>query len=282
MRHGFELKVGAWLAVGILALAGCPADDSSTDTGQQATSSNPDDTGNSSPGTSDGSGGVTTPMGTGSGTGDPTGGPATGGACDMSKELAADCIEDCECMSNKCFFVTGFGGRCSECLGDDDCPDGGCTPPNPLADPPVGAVCNMGAAGEGCETSDVCQDGLVCGVILDAEPILSVSTCGECDADNPCPDGQLCSPTVDLLAFSGENICVDPGTVPNGQACDVVTGNEACESGICHVVELAPAVLIGVCGDCNVDADCTGMQVCSDPDIDTMTGVVTPPMCVDP
>jgi hypothetical protein len=193
------------------------------------------------------------------------------------------CAENEECESGYCFVVQFLGGICGECLMDVDCPDGGCSLPNPIAMPPVGAVCNDGGAGEGCQTSEVCQDGLVCASIISVPGILEANTCSECTMDTDCDKGMLCSPTYDVLNISGQKTCVEPGTVVNGEGCDIMsgTGNMACMSGICATINIMDLLMVGVCGECGVDADCDVMagEVCLPADVDTTTGVVTPPTC---
>lgn len=219
---------------------------------------------------------ATTPPGTGSD------GPP--GCAQEPQENGASCADPCECVSESCYFVSLIGGSCGECTSDADCPDGGCSIPNPLADPPQGATCNMGEAGAGCETNDVCQEGLVCGTLLDVPGVLTLATCGECLTDADCTD-QLCSPTLDVANFSGQRLCVDPGTVENGQACDhLASGNEACASGICATVDIMGVVTVGVCGDCTVDADCDmgAGEVCMAADINQDTFEVIPPTCAVP
>ncbi|MEM6996928.1 MAG: hypothetical protein AAF721_40875, partial [Myxococcota bacterium] len=191
------------------------------------------------------------------------------------------CSEDCECESENCFFIALLGGVCGECTEDADCEGGGCTIPNPLSMPPTGSVCNDGSAGTGCETTDVCMDGLSCGTLVDVPGVFTLSTCGTCLEDAECGE-QLCSPSIDLATFSGQKDCVDPGTVPNGQICDHLgTGNMACESGICATVDIMAIVQVGVCGECEVDGDCMDpMMVCAPADIDLDTQMVIPPSCV--
>jgi hypothetical protein len=192
------------------------------------------------------------------------------------------CDDNEQCESGFCFVVQFLGGICGECLLDSDCPDGGCSLPNPIAMPPVGAVCNDGGAGEGCMTSDVCQDGLVCASIISVPGILEAMTCSECTTDADCADGLLCSPSYDVLNISGQRTCVEPMSVPNGEGCDfATTGNEACMSGICATINIMELLMVGVCGECGVDADCDVMagEMCLPADVDTTTGVVTPPLC---
>ncbi len=195
----------------------------------------------------------------------------------------ASCTEDVECESGNCYFISILGGICGECNADEDCADGGCSLPNPLAMPPVGARCNMGEPGAGCETMAVCQDGFLCETILEAPGILEVKTCSACGTDADCENGELCSPTFDVLNISGQKVCVAPGTVPNGDGCDHLgSGDLACMSGLCATVDIMQILQLGVCGDCGVDADCTAPDICLPADIDIATGVVTPPLCGPP
>jgi len=276
MRQSFFTPL--FLALSFAALA-CSGDDSSSTTANVGT------------------GGVTAAA-TGDGAtsaGDGDGSTANGDMSATAAETGAEtsscpntpqpdgggCTEDCECESESCFFIAAIGGICGECKGDDDCEGGGCSIPNPLAEPPTGAFCSDGSNGTGCETDAACADGLSCGTLLEAPGILTLATCGECLVDGDCDNGQLCSPTIDIGAFTGELLCVDPGTVPNGQACDHLgTGSDACESGICATIDVMSVIQIGVCGECDVDADCMDKNMmCADPDLDDMMTVI-PPMCV--
>ena len=56
----------------------------------------------------------------------------------------------------------------------------------------------------------------------------------------------------------------------------------ACESGICAMVDIMMIAQVGVCGDCEVDADCMDGMVCSSADIDLDLLEVIPPTCVAP
>ena len=91
----------------------------------------------------------------------------------------ASCTSAGECLSGNCYLVPFLGGYCGECNEDADCPDGGCTPPNPFDN--GGSTCNMGEAGGGCESDEVCMDGLSCGTVLDLLGLITISTCGECE-----------------------------------------------------------------------------------------------------
>jgi hypothetical protein len=259
-----------------LTLAGC-AGDSDGDTASESAGS-ADDTGgtgaddgmtSAGPG-GDGSGSATTTATTSATNGDDPPEPQPNGS---------ECSTNEECESGMCFHVSILGGLCGECLVDEDCPDGGCSIPNPLSDPPQGATCNEGEQGGGCMSDDVCVDDLTCEVILDVPGIFTASTCSQCETDADCEGDQLCSPAYDIPNLSGAKVCVDPGTVPNGEGCDHVgSGDEACESGFCYEYDVMGFLVLGVCGECKVDADCDEGE-CLEPDVDTDTFEVTPPTC---
>lgn len=192
----------------------------------------------------------------------------------------AMCTADAECISGSCFLVPLLGGICGECKVDADCDGGGCTIPNPLANPPVGASCNMGEPGAGCMADGVCADPTApfCGLVLDASPIIAVNTCSECKENADCTDpaNPNCSPTISVAEFSGQLTCVPDGSVPNDSACNreeidgVPIGNAACESGKCGTAVVMGVVQIGVCGECFTDDDCMG-GTCQDAAVDTDT-----------
>jgi hypothetical protein len=190
------------------------------------------------------------------------------------------CADGAECQSGLCFFVPPFGGRCSECLSDADCDGGGCSVPQPLANPPQGAACNDGGLGEGCMSTEVCQPDLVCTLILELPGVLTAQTCSECVDDEDCDGDELCSPTYDVLATSGAKVCVAPASVPDGQGCDYLgSGDQACASGACATVDVLTLVVLGVCGQCENDGDCVAPATCHAAQLDTNTGDVTPPYC---
>lgn len=278
------MQTKRWIVLGALAAftAGCPADedtDTGGDTGGDSTG-DPSGTmtsGMSGPVTTTEATTMTTMMTTTVGTtvGDEE---STGPA--EPQEDGASCMENEECISGKCYVIELLGGICGECTSDADCEGGGCSLPNPLASPPVGAHCNMGEPGAGCMSDDVCADGYQCATILEVPGILEAATCSECLTDAECDEGLLCSPTYDVLNISGQNICREPGSVPNGEGCDFDgTGDTACTSGLCAMVDIMGLLQVGVCGDCEVDADCTAPDVCRMPDVDIATGMVTPPTC---
>jgi hypothetical protein len=206
-------------------------------------------------------------------TGDPEPQP-NGSMCDTNEE----------CVSAMCFVVGPLGGICGDCLTDADCAattGGGCSIPNPLAQPPEGAACNMGEPGAGCMSDDVCAEG-VCAEILNVPGILVASTCSECIMDSDCADGGLCSPSYDVANLTGIKTCVQPGMVPDGTGCDLEgTGNEACENGHCVGADVLGVLELGVCSACAVDTDCADGETCTPPAVDLeaglVAGVCTPP-----
>ncbi len=189
----------------------------------------------------------------------------------------------CGCASGKCFIVPALGGFCGECLGDADCAatGGGCTVPNPIAG--VGATCNMGEAGAGCQADAICTDpaATACGLLLEVPGIIEVSTCGACADNADCiainEKAPNCSPTYDVMNFSGQYVCVEDASVPQNGGCnlakddmDLPVGNAACESGFCGEANVMGLVKLGICGECNSNADCVkiGKATCSDPMVD--------------
>ncbi len=270
-------------------LSGCTSDDSATSdtamTDPSTSASSESDSDTSTTGTSSTSGSMSDSDGTTSTT---TTGTTTTTTGDPPGPDGAMCSDDKECESGSCFIVPLLGGLCGECKVDADCPKGGCTIPNPLAG--VGAVCNEGQAGAGCEDDSVCVDpnNAFCGLVLDATPIIKVQTCGECKSNADCSDDASpnCSPTISIGDFSGINSCVADASVPNDSACNYIEdggvpiGNAACESGKCGVAVVMGVVKIGACGECFVDGDCDGGKKCQDPFVDDMSGELFGAKCM--
>lgn len=171
-----------------------------------------------------------------------------------------------------------LGALCGECNVDADCPaGGGCSVPNPFMG--TGSTCNMGMPGDGCQTDAICKDpsAPICGTVVNAAPILSLSTCGQCKVNADCanhPGGPNCTPTVDIPNFKGQLACVMDGSVENDQPCSLEdvggmpAGNTACKSGFCGEATFMSLVKFGVCGECLTDADCAMGQTCTTPMID--------------
>jgi len=243
-------------------------------------------------GSTSGSSTGTGSTGTGStGTGSTTGSTSGGDACveppfdpDPKGESGAVCLTDEECApEQRCFLVPLLGGLCGECLVDADCPDGGCTVPNLLNS--VGAVCNTGKPGAGCESDAVCDSTCNnhCGLAIDASPILKINTCGACKTSDDCVDGEgdgLCVPKVDIVNFTGTNACVSPGSLADGESCSLQPGDEAaCASGICATAAVMNVFKVGVCSECDVDEDCGPGESCNNAYVDDEGGVLVAGAC---
>jgi hypothetical protein len=215
-----------------------------------------------------------------------TTGFTTGGFCNdpPGQPQNASCTDasGCGCESGKCFVVPALGGFCGECLGDDDCPDGGCTVPNPVAG--TGALCNLGKAGDGCESDAACNDPTAqdCSPVLQVPGIITVATCGECKTDADCPaQAPHCTPDYDIADFTGQKKCKAPDSVPNNAGCDADgTGNQACASGFCGEASVMGLLKLGICGECINDADCPVGQQCTDPAVDLDMSALIGSVCM--
>lgn len=164
----------------------------------------------------------------------------------------ADCAEDLFCNGVP---QLGFA-VCSECASDADCAGGNCTlTPNGYFE------CGDGSLGQMCETDAACGDGLYCAEVVNLGGLVNGNFCSTCKDDSMCMNGQLCAPMIeftDLMNIGGQRSCVDPKSVPNDQVCDQNgNGDQACE-GFCTVASLMGLIEIGVCGECETDADCMG------------------------
>lgn len=247
---------------------------SSTDTGSTST-----EAGTSTDGTT---GGSSTDGSTGSGSTDSgsTGGESSssGGEVFVCPPGGGDpCMGPGDCASNACFDAGPLGGVCSECDEDADCAMG-CSPGNPL----TGACgfCCDGSLGCGCESVAACQAGLACAPILSVPGILETLACSECIIDAGCPAGQLCSPDYQLEGLIGQKVCVAPGSKALGEGCDLDgSGDAQCASGQCAVASAVGIEVMGVCAECNEDADCPPGGFCQLPTIDLATFAVTPGGC---
>lgn len=213
--------------------------------------------------------------------------PLCGDPEDQPINSACTDASGCGCDTDKCFVVVGFGGLCGECVSDDDCANGGCTAPNPLKS--IGSVCNSGGPGEGCMSDEVCTNSEYphCALLINAAPILSVSTCSQCKENADCTDQATpnCSPSYDVDNFKGQFDCVADGTVQNNEGCSLEkvngenAGNKACMSGHCTVATFMSFVNLGVCGECSTDDDCEGAQTCQAAQIDTNNAALVGSVC---
>lgn len=208
-----------------------------------------------------------------------------GGFCqdlpDQPQDAACTDPSGCGCASGACFAVPALGGLCGECLLDADCPGGGCTSPNPVAG--KGALCNEGGAGDGCQSDAVCEDPGAphCTEVLLVPGIIEVSTCGECATDADCtPAEPICTPVYDLLNFTGQFVCKAKGSVPNSEGCSLAPGGDAaCASGRCGEASVVGLLTLGICGECESDAECGG-KFCSTPQADLVSGQLFGAVCM--
>lgn len=286
MKNKLRLLTGATLVFALGLSTGCKDKSEEDDTGDGTTTE--DGMSSSGPGMTS----MNTTMQADSGDSgpattnptDPTIDPTTGNPCPMDGALGDACMDPmCDCMSGNCFVVGPLGGVCSECDEDADCADTtgfGCNFGNPLEGTP--AVCSMtGEIGESCESADACAEGLFCPTLIEVPGILSAATCSECESDADCM-GQECAPSYDIAAIGGFYSCVDAGTVPNDEGCDLTGMGEECMSGECAPASIMGIPVIGVCSPCNEDADCMGMETCQLPEV-TIEGTslaLVPGMCV--
>jgi hypothetical protein len=192
--------------------------------------------------------------------------PETGGDTgpDEPQPNGGMCESNEGCESGFCYVLPMIGGVCSECLMDSDCEMGTCA----LDFNAMYAVCTMGELGDMCDSDEGCQGELVCTELIDTGGFFNASFCSTCGPTLPCEGEGVCSPVYDAMGFSGHMECADPGTVPNGGGCpldDAGMGDgTVCMSGICSVADAFMGfVQLGVCGDCNSDADCTEPATCT-------------------
>lgn len=227
-------------------------------------------------GSTGGSGGST--GGTGGTTGggsDTGGGSSTGGGVVPN---GGACSLDGECASNECYVIPLLGGICGECTEDADCSEGGCTPPNPLTQAP--SVCNQGEQGGGCETDAACCGIGLCNVVVSAPGIFDVATCGQCATDADCGGPGVCQPDLDVGSLTGLWECVAPGSLPDGSSCSPdAAGDGACTSGVCAAADVMGLLTVGICSECESNADCPGGTTCMAAEVDLAAGLI-PGMCV--
>lgn len=176
--------------------------------------------------------------------------------------LGGMCMTDDECESMNCYQNPLMPGQgvCSECNEDADCTDA-MTGISCSFGIDGYATCEDGSLGDQCMSQDGCMDGLFCDAVIEIPiPGIIPNTCGECSDSGDCMNGQICSPEVDFMSVSGSKKCVDPGSVPNDSFCphSAPDGDMACMSGICSTATVMGLVTIGLCGECETDADCMG------------------------
>lgn len=180
---------------------------------------------------------------------DPTGGNLPNGSM---------CQTDDQCASMKCYTTPLFdGGLCSDCKSDADCMEAGTGISCSLG--LNGAVCVAGGYGNQCMSQAACQDGLLCGPVIQIPiPGIIPNTCGECLESDDCDAGLICTPELDIAALSGAKKCAEPGSVENGALCPLgeADADAVCASGHCGEITFMNFVTLGACGECKTDADC--------------------------
>lgn len=216
----------------------------------------------------------------------------SGGSCPQAVELpscevdageqAGECATADDCMMGQVCYTIQTQGYCGECDGDAQCPNGGCTPPNPFV--PSGSVCNTGKRCGGCQSYDACNDpeAPFCATVYTIENFLPVQTCSECASDGDCPnDRPNCAPIFeDLTTFSGTRACVPDCSLPRDHSCEVGQ-DQACQTGICSPASFMGFIEIGLCGECENDEDCAAGQTCESAEIDFQGQTMTGSSCQD-
>lgn len=191
-----------------------------------------------------------------------TEGPDTGMEAGTPGMLGDMCQTDAECAEDLfCNGIPGFGGICSECASDADCPDGG----NCTITQNGWFACGDGGLGQMCESDESCAGDLYCAEVVDLGGFFNGNFCSTCAEDAHCENGQLCAPQIefmDIMNIGGQRACIDPNTAPDGSLCDHDgTGDEQC-AGFCTEADLMGFITLGVCGECESDMDCPDMGTC--------------------
>lgn len=177
----------------------------------------------------------------------------------------SQCSSDDECASMNCFsLLGGMVAFCADCNEDQDCVDAGTGTACSLDVMGQNAICTTGELGSTCMSDEACADGK-CGPVIEIPiPGIIPDLCNECDASADCTDGKLCSPVFDLMMFSGQKSCVEPGSVMNNNLCPKgPDGPMVCMSGHCNSATIMGIVEVFVCGECDSDADCEPNQTCT-------------------
>ena len=122
--------------------------------------------------------------------------------------------------------------------------------------------------GSECEDAEECAGGSCSETSVLGSDVAAISmvTCGECESDSDCPDGQACGAGWGEGLFPGK-VCLEAGSKALGEAC---TGDTECAAGACVEAQ---------CGECREDADCGG-ETCAPHAVSGSTpGGLGPWMC---
>lgn len=183
---------------------------------------------------------------------------------DTNPDGAADgseCNAGPECQTGSCYVIKLPlddlpPGICSECAVDQDCVDRGLGIACTVDAATLGGTCTDGGLGSFCGSPMACKPQYYCEPILNNAAGVLPNACSECRDDQDCKDGKRCTPRIDLGKYSGNKFCAAPGSVPNAGLCPEFSGNTVCANGHCGVVNVVGALNVGICGECNTDADC--------------------------
>lgn len=183
----------------------------------------------------------------------------------------SECSSDADCESMNCYVNMIFGSFCAVCNEDADCVAAGTGTACTLDLATQSISCTNGANGSTCMSDAACMSGHCDAVINIPIPGVLPDTCGECGESTDCDMGDICSPSFDFMAFSGQKLCVAPGSVENNQLCpEGAEGDLACMSGHCTTATLMGIIPVDICGECASDADCMMGQTCKDAEASMM------------
>lgn len=277
----FKLDRGLFLLISALSFAACRGDEGDTSASSSSSSAGTDSNSSTGEGTPTTTGATDGTSGSGSAEGTTTTGdtPTTTNnsagfittATDSSGDTntgplpnGSECASDDDCESMNCFSTLGgMVTFCADCNEDQDCVDAGTGTACTLDIATQNATCTAGEVGSTCMSDEACAGGHCDAVIEVPIPGLLPDTCGDCGESADCMNMQLCSPTFDFMAFSGNNACVDPGSVENNNLCPKgADGPDVCKSGHCNSATIMGIVEVFICGECDDDGDCEPGQTC--------------------
>jgi len=280
----FNIDRNLFALISALTLVACRGEDPGTSDTDSASTSN----GTSS--SSDSASSTVTPTTTGDGTSTTTGSDTTTGTTDPTMPTSTDpcadsggfigcntsgdgepldngaeCADDADCKSMNCYKAMFPPiAICAECNEDADCVNAGTGTACTLDAGTQSILCTDGPNGSTCMSDEACMSTFCDAVIEIPIPGLVPDTCGECSVSDDCEMmDDICSPSFDLMALSGQKKCVAPGSVENNQLCPKPPeGDLACMSGHCTTATFMNIVPLNICGECAVDEDCDMGQTC--------------------
>ncbi len=173
----------------------------------------------------------------------------------------SECSSAAECMSGNCYLIPlPVGdlpdGVCGICDEDQDCVDAGLGIACSVDVVTQQTTCTDGGVGSFCQSQAGCKDGLYCSDLIDGANGLLPKACGTCLTDADCGGADRCTPSVDVVNYSGSRYCAPPGSVANDGLCPE-GADGVCASNHCTLLDLQ-FLKVGVCGECSSDDDCPG------------------------